>query len=654
MVLPTPGFKILNTEEELPPKRVQLCSGSKVKSSSHLDSTISETASTISDKTTINSEDEEERGKFLDPERYIIEKGQEFMSYQTIQKRFDRTLNISVHSAIYDTDQSLAARLSDPKFLFPAKVDELKSVEVLVTDVIECAHFWVQIVNQERSDDLSFIHQELNIDYELKKMDSEHIHQDSLCVSHYDDSSIGKAFYRAKVLEVYPAKLRADIIFIDYGNKVTRKFQDLFYLADSLKEYQFQAIECKMVNVRPSIFHNPTGQWTKASNQTFNRLVNDNKFVSFEIVLHGLDQNLAYVNLYGVTKSGMHKDFTELLVESGCAEIMSKTEIDLNLSKQYNRKDFYIPSRESDYMPSRPRYFNEDMAIRQAEQSKNKYYHEQSMLSDQDDLKSTVSTNHSSLNLVQEDDFDENDPALYDGYIEIRGPYSPLECNYTSLLNIGQNKKIKVERDSINYVTLDTDPTNDSCRLLLAHEVTLNQMGNTMILRKTSLMPKLPGLPSICTLLFAPSIELRTDHNETMFTGALCGLGFDEQTSMPIYTDNDIELAFDVQIDVNDIIMINSVRMAINMVIGSEQEVQTWTNDEKNLRILQQKACEKLLRLFLRNRTKIQPTYYSKPHRWNQIRKEDLIDPLNQDISMQNKEMYYTYHKVANWNEDDY
>lgn len=93
--------------------------------------------------------------------------------------------------------------------------------------------------------------------------------------------------------------------------------------------------------------------------------------------------------------------------------------------------------------------------------------------------------------------------------------------------------------------------------------------------------------------------------------------------------------------------------MAINMVIGSEQEVQTWTNDEKNLRILQQKACEKLLRLFLRNRTKIEPKYYSNPYRWNQIKKEDLIDPLNQENSALNKDLYYTHHKVANWNEID-
>lgn len=529
-----------------------------MKSCLHLDSTISESGSRQSDYTAINSdEDDEERGKFLDPERYIVEKGQEFMSYQTLQNTLDKSTNALALSINYDNDQSLIDRLSDPKFLFPSKVDQLKSLEVFITDVIECAHFWVQIVNEERSNDIGNIHDELNSNYEFINMKSNDICQDSLCVSYYNDVSIGKAYYRAKIVEVFPAKLQAEIIFVDYGNKATRSFKDLYYLSDNLKDFHFQAIECKIVNVRPSIYQNPTGQWAKTSNQKFNNFVDSDKFVSFEIIVQGLDKNLAYVNLHGVTKSGVHEDFTEMLLKSGCAEMMSKTEIDLNLSKQFNRKDFYIPSRESDYMSTKPRFVNEDIAIRQAEQFKNNYYHEQTMLSDLDDLKSTISANNSLLSETSENAFDENDESSYDGYIEIRGPYSPLECSYSSLLNVGQSKKIKVERDSINYVSLDNDPTNDSSRLLIAHEVTLNQIGNTMVLRKTSLMPKLPGLPSICGLLFAPTIELRTNKRKTMFTGALCGLGFDENKNTPIYTDNDIELAFDVQIDVNDIIMVN-------------------------------------------------------------------------------------------------
>jgi len=65
---------------------------------------------------------------------------------------------------------------------------------------------------------------------------------------------------------------------------------------------------------------------------------------------------------------------------------------------------------------------------------------------------------------------------------------------------------------------------------------------------------ELPGLASICCLLFTPQAEFRTDEKRTRYTGALCGLGYDSQGA--IYTDNDVETVFDVEIDVQDITMV--------------------------------------------------------------------------------------------------
>lgn len=55
------------------------------------------------------------------------------------------------------------------------------------------------------------------------------------------------------------------------------------------------------------------------------------------------------------------------------------------------------------------------------------------------------------------------------------------------------------------------------------------------------------------------------------------------------------------------------------MVLGNEEHVSTWTNDADNLRILQNMACNKLLKFLLRNRTPIEPTCYRKPYKWNQV-----------------------------------
>ena len=82
-----------------------------------------------------------------------------------------------------------------------------------------------------------------------------------------------------------------------------------------------------------------------------------------------------------------------------------------------------------------------------------------------------------------------------------------------------------------------------------------------------------------------------------------------------------MKCTFEAAIDHTDIEMINSVRLAINMIIGSESEVHTWTNDDRNLRALQQKACEKLLKVITRSRARIEePEYYRKPYKWNQVR----------------------------------
>jgi ATP-dependent RNA helicase TDRD9 len=138
-----------------------------------------------------------------------------------------------------------------------------------------------------------------------------------------------------------------------------------------------------------------------------------------------------------------------------------------------------------------------------------------------------------------------------------KGPYSPLEVSYYSIVNVGSRKKVRPERESINFVTIDDDPCTDCDRLMIASDISLNALGDTILLRKTCLMPKLRGLTSLCCLLYSPTIELRLDQNgkSESFTGALCGLGFDEKNAS-IHPENDVEISFDVEIDGRDITMV--------------------------------------------------------------------------------------------------
>jgi ATP-dependent RNA helicase TDRD9 len=73
--------------------------------------------------------------------------------------------------------------------------------------------------------------------------------------------------------------------------------------------------------------------------------------------------------------------------------------------------------------------------------------------------------------------------------------------------------------------------------------------GNRVRVRQTTLLPAMPGLSSILSLIFAPRVEFRANSDRTRLTGALCGLGKKEDGSA-IYPDHDMELEFDTDISV--------------------------------------------------------------------------------------------------------
>lgn len=52
---------------------------------------------------------------------------------------------------------------------------------------------------------------------------------------------------------------------------------------------------------------------------------------------------------------------------------------------------------------------------------------------------------------------------------------------------------------------------------------------------------------------YCRSLFCSTNEEGTRYTGALCGLGWNNQTQESILPEHDIELAFDVKFDVEDI-----------------------------------------------------------------------------------------------------
>ena len=67
----------------------------------------------------------------------------------------------------------------------------------------------------------------------------------------------------------------------------------------------------------------------------------------------------------------------------------------------------------------------------------------------------------------------------------------------------------RIDPDSVNSVAIDDEPHDPHARMMCAGFVGLNPAGSSMIARDTTIMPLVPGLPAIVTLLFAPAAELR-------------------------------------------------------------------------------------------------------------------------------------------------
>merc|ERR1719422_2509542 len=114
----------------------------------------------------------------------------------------------------------------------------------------------------------------------------------------------------------------------------------------------------------------------------------------------------------------------------------------------------------------------------------------------------------------------------------------------------GRQRVVRVDPDSVNSVAIDENPENKFSRLMVASGFALNAAGNSMIARDTTIMPQIPGLPALVTLLFSPCVEYRLDPKCRRYTGALCGLGW-EAGGQSVLPDHDVELCFETAYDMD-------------------------------------------------------------------------------------------------------
>ena len=136
-------------------------------------------------------------------------------------------------------------------------------------------------------------------------------------------------------------------------------------------------------------------------------------------------------------------------------------------------------------------------------------------------------------------------------FCTLKGPYSPLEMSVKGKIQCLIGYHIRVEDDSVNSVMLDDQPEGRHERVLVAAHVGAHVENHRVVLRNTTMLPNIPALPALLTLIFTPRAEYHTDAGRTRLTGALCGLGFNPVTNQSLYPVHDMEISFDTEISLN-------------------------------------------------------------------------------------------------------
>ena len=245
------------------------------------------------------------------------------LSIQSLNSSFHSSSTLSQSSNRLTEDQLRQARLlpcinsqvrmlANPIMLFPARCEK-RPVPISLVDVVECARFWAQLNLRSNTTALAHIQAVLNQaavpggdKYAKHVLDKRDIYVDALCVAHYATSEDLKknrkgALYRARVLHVNEQKLQAEVLFVDYGNREVKSFEQLYAINERLKQYPFQAVQCKLAGLKPALLFNPYGVWTNKSGQFFCNLVTDpSKYKSLSIKVIDIDTDeLAIVDLLG-------------------------------------------------------------------------------------------------------------------------------------------------------------------------------------------------------------------------------------------------------------------------------------------------------------------------------------------------------------------
>ncbi|XP_014646068.1 PREDICTED: putative ATP-dependent RNA helicase TDRD9 isoform X1 [Ceratotherium simum simum] len=473
-----------------------------------------------------------------------------------------------------------------------------------VTEVVEVGHFWGYRIDAKNSEILKKLTTEIN---RLKLVPlAVHPHPDLVCLAPFADFD-RESYFRAQIL--YVSGNSAEVFFVDYGNRAHVELALLMEIPCQFLELPFQALEFKICKMRPSAKSLVCGEhWSGAASRRFASLV---RGCTLLVKVFSVVHNVLHADVYRYSGVQDTIDLRDILIKEGYAELAEES----YESKQSHEvlKGLFSKSVEN----------GTDMFVPSPVKDEEKY-----------------------LIRILLESFSSNKLGTPNCKAILHGPFNPYELKCHSLTRISKFRCVWIEKESINSVIISDTPEDLHQRMLVAASLSVNATGSTILLRETSLMPHIPGLPALISMLFAPVMELRVDRDGKCYTGVLCGLGWNPSTGAPILPEHDIELAFDVQFSVEDIVEINILRAAINKLVCDGPNGSKYLGPER-IAQLQDNARQKLLGLFcrLKPRERIVPNWHEKPYEWNQVDPKLVMEQADRESSRGNT-FLYQLHKL--------
>lgn len=409
------------------------------------------------------------------------------------------------------------------------------SIVCQVTHVVHCNKFYLRPEDSKNKDIFQDIHTKLNLpSFGLRVFDPEwHFSVGQMVAAPLRENC--EQYGRALLKSYRNIRSTGDVVwtvfFLDYGHTATlgeSAFRHLEGPIDYIKEIPQRVFEASLTEVQPAAIISPQGIWTAQSINRFKEMTLGKIFVA---EIYSVVNNVASV----ILKKGDEIPINSELIRLKYAQFAEESYISKLDHDGRERKQREMSLDENYRMD----------VYRSAEMYQNHY---------------------------EEDELEDVNPPedKLRCKVTLSGPHSPLETSASATVRSGVMKPISIENDSVNSVLLDSNPQDTHEKLLIAGFV--NEQGNRLILRQTSMMPNIPGFGALMALIFCPTCQIIKDEDETRAVSILAGLGFDKTTGESLYTEHDMALSLDVVITDEDIANINALRYTMDSILHTDQD----------------------------------------------------------------------------------